>query len=426
MRRRTAFLLLVFILCLGIYARPVSAATPSISSKKVYIKAGGKKQLKIKGASGKISWKSSNKKVASVSNKGLVTTKKCGSTYITATFKYKAGKKKKKKKLSCKMTVYSMNTETMTIKKGSQASVNLYGTKQEKWISSDPLIATISKSGRIQAVQPGSCTITGSINGISYKRKIKVSGFREDLITLTETGAAATLNLVNESGTKFYTSSNENVDRIVGSQVVTVGPGSCTVTAAVNGVYYTCPVVVKKKSATIFIEYLENYHQYIMAHGDMFIRNFTVGLTSFEKAQAKIDAGETVGITCVVPCRWALYAMGVKRKDGNALLSCNNGTFKGQYTGGMVETFDHITSGEVVGLSVKTAVDRGLLRKGDIIGFKGKTHTFVYSGNGYMVYEGGSSCLKNGHYPNGITQNYGVGSYRLNECKISEIMRWKE
>ena len=78
------------------------AATIKISKKKATIIKGESITLKITGTKSKVTWKSSNKKVASVSPKGKVTAKKKGTVTITA--------KMGKKKLTCKITVKDKNS----------------------------------------------------------------------------------------------------------------------------------------------------------------------------------------------------------------------------------------------------------------------------------------------------------------------------
>lgn len=74
----------------------VKAANIKISAKKLTIKKGKSAKLKITGTSAKVTWKSSNKKVATV-NKGTVKAKKAGKTTITA--------KVSGKTLKCSVTV---------------------------------------------------------------------------------------------------------------------------------------------------------------------------------------------------------------------------------------------------------------------------------------------------------------------------------
>ena len=82
--------------------------TTRLSSKKIVLQVGKTKKLKVKNkpAGVKVVWKSSKKKVATVSKKGKVKAKKPGKTTITA----KVGKKKYK----CKVVVKRNNSIKVT------------------------------------------------------------------------------------------------------------------------------------------------------------------------------------------------------------------------------------------------------------------------------------------------------------------------
>lgn len=81
-------------------------ASLKINKNKVTLTKGSTCKLKIKGLNGKktVTWKSDNKKIASVNKKGVVTAKKKGNATITA--------KVKKKKFRCKVTVKKVSTST--------------------------------------------------------------------------------------------------------------------------------------------------------------------------------------------------------------------------------------------------------------------------------------------------------------------------
>ncbi len=84
-------------------AIPAQAAGVKLNKRKVTLTAGSAVTLKVKGTSKKAAWKSSNKKVAAVSNKGVVKGKSQGTAVITAKV---AGKK-----LTCKVTVKRPSTK---------------------------------------------------------------------------------------------------------------------------------------------------------------------------------------------------------------------------------------------------------------------------------------------------------------------------
>ena len=164
---------------------------------------------------------------------------------------------------------------------------------------------------------------------------------------------------------------------------------------------------------------LKEYNAYIKEHHKSIINTYDSNMTSFAKAKKAIADGRKVGITCVVPLRWALYEMGLSRSDGKYLISGNDGSFGPHYTGAIKKYFTLITTGAAIGLTVKQAINKKLLMPGDIICYKDHTHTSVYSGESYQFYEGGSQSAKNG-YASGVKINYEKYPY-----EISQILRLK-
>ena len=101
--KQTFAWILTFVMMLSILpATQVNAATkPKLSKTKITMTVGQSKKLKVKGISKKrakrIKWKSSKKKVVTVTKTGKLKARKAGKAVITA----KVGKKK----LKCKVTV---------------------------------------------------------------------------------------------------------------------------------------------------------------------------------------------------------------------------------------------------------------------------------------------------------------------------------
>lgn len=93
----------------------------SLKQSKFTITVGNKKTIKLKNVPKKagISYKSSNKKVASVTKKGVVKGIKAGKAKITVTVKYKNKKKTVTKKLKCTVTVKKKTTEKTTEKQAT-------------------------------------------------------------------------------------------------------------------------------------------------------------------------------------------------------------------------------------------------------------------------------------------------------------------
>ena len=166
-----------------------------------------------------------------------------------------------------------------------------------------------------------------------------------------------------------------------------------------------------------FVGYMYGIHEGIKAYGNLFFYSFTHSEASFAKALKKVNAGKKTGITCVVPTRWGLSLMGINPSGFYG----KDGKFS-KYTDEMKKHLTKITTGEVIGKTIKQAVDKGLLQPGDIIIFKGRTHTVSYTGNGYLVFDGGSAAQSRGYNKVGIVLDYSVVDKNY---KISGIMRWK-
>lgn len=175
-------------------------------------------------------------------------------------------------------------------------------------------------------------------------------------------------------------------------------------------------------SADKLLKYLKIYDSFIKTHGMGFVNKYDGNVICFAQAKKLVEDGKTCGITCVVPTRWALYEMGITGHNGKALISTEKGTFGKYYEGVVKDVFTRITKNPPIGLNVKQAVDKKLLMPGDILCFEDLTHIAVYSGSGYIMYEGGGGCAINGHYPNGIKKDY---STIYTDRKISEILRFK-
>ena len=161
-----------------------------------------------------------------------------------------------------------------------------------------------------------------------------------------------------------------------------------------------------------FIGYLQKYNPVLRKYGAQLFYSFSDSEDSFSRAEARLKKGRKTGLTCVVPCRWALKDTGISPSGFYAI----TGSFKHCYHGAIAKHLKRITSGDAIGLTVKQSIDKGLLRPGDIIAYKDKTHTFVYSGDRCYMYDGGHSAR---YTENGILVNYAS-----RKEKISEILRW--
>ena len=119
----------------------------------------------------KLSWKSSNSKVATVTSKGVVKGVANGTVKITATAKDGSSKKTtvKIKVITLAKSVKIKDASSRTfLQKGSSISLDATvspgntSNKKLQWTSSNPGVATVSSSGKVKAVGAGTVTITAT------------------------------------------------------------------------------------------------------------------------------------------------------------------------------------------------------------------------------------------------------------------------
>ena len=216
--------------------------TLKATSKTVDIKGKVKvsvKSVKPSKASKSVTYKSSNKKIATVSSKGTVTGKKKGTVKITAT-----SKKNKKVKSTIKITVKDLKASSVTMSKKTTAiasgkTTTLKATVKGStgfynqgvtWKSSNTKVATVTSKGVVKGIAAGQATITATEKGGSKKatctvyvtEPVKVN---KDAGTVTLKGilnASAfkkptmhylvTANLGASGGNPIFTGLNDRID----------------------------------------------------------------------------------------------------------------------------------------------------------------------------------------------------------------------
>ncbi|WP_287638913.1 Ig-like domain-containing protein, partial [Blautia sp.] len=143
------------------------------SSKTLYTKGSTKTTLKVTtNLTDKITWKSSNTKVAAVNSKGVVTAKAKGTAVITASCgEYKA---------TCKITVKNpslkLTKTSATVKAGKTTKISAKATPSGKitYKSSNTKIATVSSKGVVKGKKKGTAKITVTCNGVKKVFTVKV------------------------------------------------------------------------------------------------------------------------------------------------------------------------------------------------------------------------------------------------------------
>ena len=202
--KQTFAWILTFVMMLSILPATVG------QSKKLTVKGISKKQAK------RIKWKSSSKKVVTVTKTGKIKARKTGKATITA----KVGKKK----LKCKVTVKKSKKSTkkkesnssskkmwlsktsVTLQAGSGVDLVLHNAKNVvKWSSSNKKVAWVERDttyknhGAVQAVAKGTTVITAKVDGKTFKCHVKVIADDYHASEETESKIKQALKIVNNS-----------------------------------------------------------------------------------------------------------------------------------------------------------------------------------------------------------------------------------
>ena len=179
----------------------VEAASVKLNAKSKTLYKGKSATLKVTGIKKKVTWSSSNKKIATVSSKGKVTAKKVGKCTITA--------KVNGKKYTCKITVKNqpikLSATSKTLNVGKTATLKVTGTtKKVTWKSNKPSVATVSSKGKVTAKKAGTATITAKVAGKTLKCKVTVKKTTavKKVTTVNAVEAKDAFNLINKERKK--------------------------------------------------------------------------------------------------------------------------------------------------------------------------------------------------------------------------------
>lgn len=224
----------------------VETATKPIISGAKTLYVGNSKVFKAT-ATGKITWSSSDKTIATVSSSGKVTALKAGTVTIRA--------KANGITASYSVTVKKLTISgTKTLYVGGSKTFKTNGTGSIAWSSSDKTIATVSSTGKVKALKAGTVKITAKSNGTkaTYTLTVKTPSIKLNKTSSTiEQNKSVTLKatVAPSSMSVKWTSNNSSVAKVSSTGKVTaVAPGTATITA--TGTYAgktykkTCKVVV--------------------------------------------------------------------------------------------------------------------------------------------------------------------------------------
>ncbi len=292
----------------------------------------------------KVTWTSSDKKVATVDSSGVVKGIKKGTATITA--KTVSGGKT----ATCKVTVIksvtgvSLNKTSMTINVGSKSVItptikpSSASTKTVTWSSSNYDIADVTKDGQVIAKAPGYAKITAKTKDGGYKaycevlviQPVKSVKLKKTTLHL-EAGEKYTLKPTispsNASNKNVkWTSSDKKVAKVSSSGVVTgLKSGTATITVkTVNGGFTAkCTVKVVKKVTGITLNktsaklYLDGKLtlKATVAPSDATVKNVT-----WKSSNTKVAKVSSKGV--VTPVAPGNVTISCKTEDGGFTAKC--------------------------------------------------------------------------------------------------------
>ena len=204
-----------------------------------------------------VTWKSSDKTIATVTSAGKVKGVKSGVVTITCTSVATGAK------ATCKVTVgtITLNKSSVTIKKGKTVTLKptVYPTtledKSVTWKSSDKSIATVTSAGKVKGVKSGTATITCTSNatGLSTTCKVTVGTVILNLSEIAvNKGMTTTLEAfvypeTVEDQNVSWESSDETVATVSSDgkvKGIAAGTATITCTSVATGLSTTCKVTV--------------------------------------------------------------------------------------------------------------------------------------------------------------------------------------
>lgn len=237
-------------------AKAVSTKIKLNASSVVLVK-GSTKKLKVKGGTGKITWKSSKNAVAKVSGSGKVTARKKGNATITAS---RGGKSAK-----CKVKVEEpkLTQTSLEVSLNNSKTLKLKGCGHKvSWSTSNDYVCGVKK-GKLIPYEPGTATIKAKVHGKSFKCKVRVTAPKVTAFSLSASNVRMDTNwdddyLLTILGieeewfdyldVKVTSSNGKVVTANAGDGYVmlyAVSPGKADVTVIINGISRVCHVTVE-------------------------------------------------------------------------------------------------------------------------------------------------------------------------------------
>lgn len=217
------------------------AANTALAEKSVSTVIGGTSRIKIRNApiGAKITYKSAQKSIATVSNWGEVKGIQSGTTNITVFVE----KNSKTTKMTYKINVKKpeLSQSKLSLRTGNTSELSVKNKPKQatySWSSDDPRVATIDENGKVTAKAAGKTTIKGKVKTAQTTYSLSCE------VTVTASGGGSTGGSASGgSGGGAGGSTGGNTGGSTGGGSSTVKPATYTVT------FYLIGGIVSKHSS---------------------------------------------------------------------------------------------------------------------------------------------------------------------------------
>lgn len=464
MKRLSGILFLMFL----VIVMPLNASAKiEVSKSTLSLPLGKNYRLKLNGLTGNeksIVWKSKNKKVAGVTQKGKIVSRAKGTSCVYAVVDGK--------RYRCNLTVtqpvtsIALNQSDVTLARGESCQLTASlgpenaDNKELVWKSYNKKVASVGEDGKVTAVGTGTAKIVARAKGGKNVRaictvKVKLADVKLNKSQLKLTvGKSATLNVTpNGDGSKYvWATSDETVATVSQGKVTALKASSKKIAIvalrvedqqkAVCYVTVTAPKEEQKETeeteetggdqeaepsakAKEFLALLKKYSDQVKEDKEngitwSYVTRVSVPIYRTWKQNYNNSRKTKNGYaSCVQIAQWGLRDLGI----------IGNGNFRGDLGGG----FTIVDKEQLLKHCVILRVDKtpnqllaeGNLLPGDICSHVAIQHTNVYAGNG-MWYDSGrggdGQFISNGDF---IFNSFGPSrtGYSMDKEVIGSIVR---
>lgn len=138
-----------------------------LNKQDIYMIKGEETHLSVFGINKRVSFHSTNFRVAGVNFNGRIFAYRTGEAFIIA--------RVDRKELKCRVHVIDINRKSIELKTGSSYRLKIAGTgAYKRWKSSNSSVASVSMFGRVKAISRGNAVITARVKGRTLKCTVYV------------------------------------------------------------------------------------------------------------------------------------------------------------------------------------------------------------------------------------------------------------